>query len=246
MLDAGFPAGVVGGFTSRDGGVSAAPWDTLNLALHVDDDPAAVLVNRATLARRLGTDRVAFPEQVHGSNVALLADRAAVDPGHWAGGSGCDAVVTAVAGLAIGVLVADCMPVLVAEPAAGVVAAAHAGRRGLSTGVLAETIAAMVALGAAPARMTAVVGPAICGRCYEVPDGMRDEVDSAVPGTAARTRDGTPSLDLVAGAVRVLEAAGVSRVRSVGVCTAEDARYYSYRRDGVTGRFAGVIMLDRR
>jgi copper oxidase (laccase) domain-containing protein len=101
----------------------------------------------------------------------------------------------------------------------------------------------MVEVGADPARTTALIGPAICGRCYEVPAAMRDEVAAVVPATASETVLGTPSLDLVAGARALLEDAGVA-VTTSGVCTAEDDRFYSYRRDGVTGRFAAVVMVS--
>jgi YfiH family protein len=154
-----------------------------------------------------------------------------------------DALVTADAGLPIGVLVADCMPVLLSDPVAGVVGAAHAGRRGLVAGVLQATLQAMNGLGAEPSRTTAVIGPSICGCCYEVPEAMREEVAAAVPGTACETSAGTPGLDLVAGALGVLRKAGVDAT-AMGICTAEDDRFYSYRRDGVTGRFAGVVMLS--
>jgi YfiH family protein len=151
--------------------------------------------------------------------------------------------VTAVDGVPIGVLVADCLPVLLADAAAGVVGAAHAGRRGLAAGVLHATLDAMAGLGADPARTTAVVGPSICGRCYEVPAAMRDEVEASLPGSACETSAGTPGLDLVTGALKVLSDAGVT-ARATRICTAEDDRFYSHRRDGVTGRFAGVVMLS--
>ncbi|HVT19855.1 MAG TPA: peptidoglycan editing factor PgeF [Mycobacteriales bacterium] len=241
LLVAALP-GAVGGFTTRSGGVSAPPWDRLNLARHVGDDRAAVAANRdAVAAARFGGVAIAFPEQVHGRNVAVAARPAGND--EWPDGAGCDAVVTAVDGVPIGVLVADCMPVLFVDAAAGVVGAAHAGRRGLVAGVLPATLEAMTGLGADPARTIAVIGPAICGRCYEVPAEMRDEVGAAVPGTACATAAGTPGLDLPAGALGVLRAAGVT-AHSVGICTAEDERFYSFRRDGVTGRFAGMVMLS--
>ena len=230
--------GAVGGFTTRLGGASEAPYDSLNLALHVGDDRDSVLANR--FAARLVVAPTAFPEQVHGVGVAT-ADRPA-ELAQWPDGTGCDAVVTAVDGVPVGVLVADCMPVLLSDPVAKVVAAAHAGRRGLVAGVLQATLEAMAGLGADPTRTVAVIGPAICGRCYEVPAEMRDEVDAAVPGTACHTSVGTPGLDLVAGALGLLRGSGV-RASASGICTAEDDRFYSYRRDGVTGRFAGLVML---
>jgi hypothetical protein len=245
LLDPGLPAGVTGGFTSRAGGVSAQPWDELNLATHVGDQARHALANRKLVARRLKTSWVSYPQQVHGAGVLILGDD---QSGHRvvssARASGADAIVTALPGAAIGILVADCLPVLLADPANGVVGAAHAGRRGLVAGVLQATVAAMAGLGADPATTEAVIGPAICGRCYEVPPEMRDEVDAAVPGAASETRTGTPSLDLPAGALGVLEAAGLAEAFACGICAAEDERFYSYRRDGVTGRFAGVIVLD--
>jgi YfiH family protein len=123
-----------------------------------------------------------------------------------------------------------------------VVAAAHAGRRGLAAGVLTRTLAAMVELGADPGRVEAALGPAAGGCCYEVPAAMRDDVEAAVPGSAATTTWGTPALDLRAGAGQQLAALGVRDVRVVGGCTIEDPTLYSFRRDRVTGRFAGVVV----
>ncbi|HVV76617.1 MAG TPA: peptidoglycan editing factor PgeF [Mycobacteriales bacterium] len=243
LVDAKLPPGADAWFTSRAGGVSAPPWDGLNLALHVGDDPDAVYSNRVKVANRVGGG-VAFPEQVHGREVAVVDERG-TGPSliKGVGVSGVDALVTALPGVAIGVLVADCMPVLMADPVARVIGAAHAGRRGLEGGVLQATVAAMVDLGARPGQISAVVGPSICGHCYEVPLEMRDEVEAAVPGSACETASGTPGLDLPAGALAVLRAAGVE-ARATGICTGEDERFYSYRRDGVTGRFAGIVVID--
>jgi YfiH family protein len=238
LLDAGLPVGAAGWFTTRAGGVSPPPWDSLNLGAHVGDDVVRVRVNAERIVARLGVDGLNLPEQVHGVGVLVVE---AAGPGLRVHG-GADALVTRHQKVAIGVVVADCMPVLLADAAAGVVGAAHAGRRGLAAGVLQATLDAMTGLGAAPERIRAVIGPAICGRCYEVPAELRDEVDAAVPGTACETAAGTPGLDLPAGALRVLRDAGVA-VTSVGICTAEDPRFFSYRRDGVTGRFAGLVML---
>lgn len=238
VIDAELPVGVAACFTTRSGGRSEPPWDALNLAGHVGDEPSRVATNRALLAQHLGTSEVSFPEQVHGAQVQIVDAARTVDL------TGADALVTAEPGIAVGVLVADCMPVLLADPGHRVVGAVHAGRRGLAAGVLQATLDAMTGLGADRASTYAVIGPAICGRCYEVPADMRAAVSVAVPGTASETRSGTPALDLPSGAVGVLEAAGLARVISCGLCTAEDGRLYSYRRDGVTGRFAGVVMLD--
>ncbi len=236
---------MVGIFTTRAGGVSAGPWADLNLALHVGDEQRHVNANRDLLAAHLGTARVTFPNQEHGCAVMVI-DAAWPGPDDRIGADlpGADAVVTTRRNLAIGVLVADCIPVLLADADARVGAVAHVGRRGLVSGVLQATVAAMVDCGARPSAVVAVVGPGICGACYEVPMEMRAEVASVVPGTAATTRTGTPSLDLPAGAAEVLRRSGIEEVRPTGVCTFEDPRFYSYRRDGVTGRFAGVVVLQ--
>jgi hypothetical protein len=244
-IDAGLP-GAVSGFTTRAGGVSAPPWDRGNLALHVGDDPDRVGVNRQALAQHLGVPAVSFPHQVHGSVVQVVGPLAHSGDGGSEGWPEADAFVTAAPAVALGVLVADCVPVLLADARHGVIGAAHAGRRGLAQGVVQATVAAMVGLGAEPESTSAVVGPAICGRCYEVPEAMRDEVDLLVPGSAAETAAGTASLDLPTGAAGVLRAAGIDRVAVSGLCTATDDRFFSYRRDGVTGRFAGFVMRAPR
>ncbi len=214
--------------------MSVGRYASANLSGAVGDDPAAVATNRARLDRWAGRP-VVIHRQVHGTTVA-----AAAGPPIEA-----DAVVGG-PGDAVAVLVADCLPVLVADPVAGVVAAVHAGRRGLAAGVLQAAVGALVTRGADPAGMIAVVGPGICGRCYEVPAQLRAEVADLVPDTAATTRAGTPALDLPAGAVAVLRAAGVGSVRALRICTAEDARLFSHRGDGgaraATGRFAGAVV----
>jgi YfiH family protein len=226
--------------TTRAGGRSTGPFARFNLATGVGDDPAAVVANRARLARELGVP-VVFLAQVHGIGVVTVAQvRAPVA----ADVPGTDAAVTALPGVAVAVLAADCVPVLLADPQTGVVGAAHAGRLGAAAGVLPATIAAMAALGARPERLEALLGPAVCGACYEVPAAMRDEVSAALPGTAATTRRGTPSLDLRAGLHRQLTALGVARIGADPRCTMEDPTLYSHRRDGRTGRHAGLIWLD--
>lgn len=243
LLPAGLPAPARGGFTTRAGGVSVAPYGGLDLALHVGDDPVLVAHNRGLLATELGVaaGRLVHAEQVHGAGVATVAGPGRgpdVDPL-----PGVDALVTATPGLALVVLAADCLPVLLADVDAGVVGAVHAGRQGLAAGVLQQALAAMTALGAVPGRTSVVLGPAVCGRCYEVPVELAEQVEQQVPGSRASTRQGTASIDLAAGAEAVLRAAGVAAVTRVGGCTLERADFYSYRRDGRTGRHAGVIVL---
>ena len=240
LLDAGLPAPAAGWFATRAGGVSGPPWTGLDLGAHVGDDPAAVARNRALLAGAAGLPEgaLALMRQVHGAGVAV------VDGPRPDGVPDVDALVTTTTGLGLVVLAADCLPVLLADPGAGVVAVAHAGRQGLAAGVLQAALAVMHELGARPAGTTAVVGPAACGACYEVPAEMADEVEAAVPGSRATTRHGTASLDLTAGALGILRAAGVARAAAVGGCTLEQPeRWYSYRRDGVTGRHGGLVRL---
>jgi len=240
LLPAGLPAPADGGFTTRTGGVSAAPYHSLNLGLHVEDDPVRVQLNRTRAAAAAGVsvDALVFAAQVHGPKVAVVAAPAEVPV------SGVDGLVTATPGLCLMVLAADCLPVLLADPSAGVVAAAHAGRAGLVTGVLQATVAAMARLGATAAGTTAVLGPAACGRCYELPTALADQVDSAVPGSRSTTWQGTAGVDLAAGAAAVLRAAGVARLRTVGGCTIEQpGLFFSYRRDGVTGRHGALVRL---
>jgi polyphenol oxidase len=227
-------------FTGRDGGRSRAPYESLNLGAGVGDNPAAVTANRELAAMRCGLDRpgIAWMRQVHGSQVRY-ADRRwlAQDP------QPCDALYTDVPGLCLGVLVADCVPVLMADHDAGLAGAAHAGREGMVAGVIPALVGAMTAAGASPDRIRAVIGPAICGGCYEVPEPMRARVSADVPAASCQTRAGTPGLDIVAGVRAQLAAAGVAAIDQDARCTRESADLFSYRRDGTTGRFAGLVWL---
>jgi len=224
--------------TDRHGGGSASPYDGLNLADHVGDDPAAVAANRESVRAALsgGVALVAM-RQVHGTDVAVIDGPTDVPPE-------ADALVTAVPGLALMVLVADCAPVLLWDRRAGVIAAVHAGRRGLAAGVLPATLKTMAALGARADRIYAALGPSICPEHYEVPADMRADVETAAPGAAATTAAGAPALDIRAGLLAQLHAAGVRKGMVMPHCTAETPDYYSYRRDGTTGRFAGLVWRE--
>lgn len=229
-------------FTDRWGGVSAAPYGELNLGGAVGDDPAAVRANRERAAAGLGLDpaRVVWMNQVHGREVAVV-------DGPWGDDvdiPAVDAVVTARRGLPLAVLTADCTPVLLADPTAGVVAAAHAGRPGLVAGVVPAAVKAMIALGAQPSRIVAHTGPAVCGRCYEVPEEMRAEVSRSVPASWSETSWGTPAVDVTAGVHAQLDGLGVVDRHSSSFCTLESGDHYSYRRDRTTGRLAGYVWLD--
>jgi purine-nucleoside/S-methyl-5'-thioadenosine phosphorylase / adenosine deaminase len=224
--------------TDRRGGSSRPPYDGANLGGHVGDAVSDVEANRAALAGALGVDRehLVFMDQVHGATVVR------VDGPQASGAPEGDALVCATPGLALVVLVADCLPLLLADPDAGVVGVAHAGRRGLAVGVAERAVEAMVGLGASSGSIVARLGPSVCARCYAVPATMRDEVAAAAPGSASVDRHGQPALDIAAGVLGQL-APHCADLDVWPGCTREDADLFSHRRDGLTGRFAGVAML---
>jgi polyphenol oxidase len=221
-------------FTDRYGGVSAAPFDSLNLAIEGDDDQAAREENLRILLQDFAPgDALADLHQMHGCDVVAVdgpVDRAPAD-----------GLVTDRPGVVLMVRAADCVPVLLADADAGVAGAAHAGRAGLAAGVVPQTVRRMRDLGAHD--LTAWIGPHVCGACYEVPAQMQAEVGAVEPASVATTSWGTPSLDLGAGVRAQLERAGV-RVVDVARCTRESADLYSYRRDGRSaGRLAGLVRI---
>ncbi|MHB1873624.1 MAG: peptidoglycan editing factor PgeF [Streptosporangiaceae bacterium] len=239
--------------TDRFGGMSTGPFAELNLGYLVGDDPEAVRRNRERALARTGPGvrTLAWMRQVHGARVAYQP----ADPGQAGQARGApagpdardqeaDALFTDAREVALAVQVADCAPVLLADPAAGLIGAAHAGRPGMAAGVVPALVASMRAAGAEPARLHALIGPAICGRCYEVPEQMRSQVAALVPGSACVTSHGTAGIDLRAGLHGQLAALGVTAVRDDARCTAESPELFSYRRDGRTGRFAGLIWFS--
>lgn len=221
-------------FTDRHGGVSPPPYDSLDLSrTRTGSQSQDLSVNFERLARAFRVDDFVTMRQVQGADVAVVATLS--DPQPTA-----DALVTTVADVALCVRVGDCVPIVLADPDNGAVAVAHAGRRGVVAGVVAATVATMRSLGAG--RLTAWVGPHVCGDCYEVPAEMRREVACAVPAAFACTTKGSPSVDIGAAVTAQLTAASCLVVDR-SVCTLESADFYSYRRDGhSSGRFAGVVV----
>lgn len=222
-------------FTDRSGGVSAVPYDELNLAASSADDADATAENwRLLLADFAPNVRLADMHQVHGHDVGIVAEPVEGRPS-------CDALVSAQPDVVLAVRVADCVPVLIADVDAGVVAAVHAGRPGLAAGIVPAAVASMRALGARA--LTAWMGPYVCGACYEVPAAMQAAVGLVVPEAIATTSWGTPALDIGAGVRAQLAVAEVATV-DVSTCTRQSPALYSYRRDGDSaGRFAGLIRL---
>ncbi|HPF27674.1 MAG TPA: peptidoglycan editing factor PgeF [Steroidobacteraceae bacterium] len=242
------PAGVRAAFTLRTGGVSAAPYDSFNVASHVGDDTDAVARNRATLSTAAALPREpAWLQQVHGCGVVDL-DRTSWSPADPVQG---DASVTARAGQVCAIQVADCLPVLLAQWDGARVGAAHAGWRGLAAGVLEATVAAMRAGSPAAgstgghAGLVAWLGPSISQPHFEVGDEVRAAflAHSEAAGSAfLRNARGRWQCDLVALARQRLAAAGVTRIAGGGWCTyADREQFYSYRRDGQCGRMAALI-----
>ncbi|MEU5692526.1 peptidoglycan editing factor PgeF [Actinosynnema sp. NPDC020468] len=226
--------------TTREGGVSKGEFASFNLGDHVGDDPSAVEANRTRLARELGLPptRLVWMEQVHGRTVTVV-DGPVDSPAEAT-----DALVTDQPNLALVVLTADCVPVLLGDPESGVIAAVHAGRVGARVGVVPAALDAMISLGADKSRIEVLLGPAVCGPCYEVPAPMRDDVEKHLPGSATKSRKGTPALDLRAGLWQQLADAGVGKLGLDPRCTVEDRTLYSHRRDPGTGRLASVIWVE--
>ncbi|PSK91806.1 hypothetical protein CLV63_11987 [Murinocardiopsis flavida] len=206
-----------------------------NQAYGVGDAAALVDANRAEAAARFGfgAERIAWMNQVHGADVAVVA-------GPGLAGS-VDAMVSTSPDVVLAALAADCLPLVAAAPAAGVIAAAHSGRAGTAAGVATAMVRSMAALGAAPDGIVVALGPAICGSCYEVPSAMRDEVAAAVPEAASLTRWGSTGVDMRAAVAAQLRAAGVGQVIDDARCTLEDPELFSHRRDAPTGRMAGYV-----
>ena len=217
-------------FTDRLTGFSNAPFDRGNLALHVGDDPEIVASNRALVAQNF--PHLSFMSQVHGNTV--------VEVGANSPAPEADALITTTRELSLVVLVADCIPLLLWDESESVIAAVHVGRRGLVNEVALKTISAMRAL--THSTIHGMVGPSICGSCYEVDERTYNEVTHQIPESAANTKSGTLALDLPRG-LQVQLAAVEVEIANQTACTLEDERYFSYRRTRVTGRQAGIITL---
>jgi hypothetical protein len=225
------------GFFTRRGGVSEGPFASLNCSLFGRDDPALVMENRARAASALGVDLASLVglRQVHGTTVVPVRAPWPADAGPQA-----DALVTDRPGIALGIVTADCAPVLFADADAGVIGAAHAGWRGAVAGVLEATVAAMLRLGARRSHLTAVVGPCIAPASYEVGSEVREAVaaagDPVATLCAPARRPGHWQFDLPGLCLARLQAAGVAAAVWTGHDTlAEPALFFSHRRRTLAG-----------
>lgn len=242
-------AGVIAGFTDRHGGVSAPPYATLNLALHVGDDPARVAENRRRAAAAFGVryESLAGAEQVHGDAIGVVGP----PPASGTAVGKYDALVTATPGTTLVVFTADCLPVLLADPKRRVIAAVHGGRRSTLLGLVPKTVACLrERFGTNPRDLVVALGPAARGCCYEVGEVERAELAAFRPGdwreyAAPSGHAGHWLLDLTGLTRALLAAAGVpaAAVAVYGGCAITDPDYFSHRREGVTGRMGAFIAL---
>ena len=217
-------------FTNRLGGISQGVYSSLNLGDHVGDELAAVLANRQIIEKLHGP--VQFMNQVHGGRIVIIESVTDGQPT-------ADALVSGIPGVTLAVMVADCIPLLLISPQ--VVAAVHVGRRGLVNEIALKTLDLMREMGAQD--ISAIIGPAICGTCYEVSSEIFDEVVAQFPLASSKTNSGTYALDLPKALTAALMSNGVQSITDQKLCTVENHELFSYRRDGVTGRQVGLVSL---
>ncbi len=217
-------------FTNRLGGASSNQFTSLNLGDHVGDSPEIVAANRALISAKFGPTQ--YMIQVHGNRVAIIEEVTEEFPV-------ADALVTGIPGITLAVMVADCIPLLLQSK--GAVAAVHVGRKGLLNRVAEKAIDVMREISGE--KISAIIGPAICGKCYEVSPEIFSEVTSSHPESASHTAVNTPSLDLVTALIADLQKLGITEIDNQSRCTLEHEDLYSYRRDGATGRQVGLVWL---
>lgn len=239
------------GFTTRSGGVSQDPYASFNLGIHVGDDLRAVQENRRILERMFHSSLV-WMNQVHGDRIAD-ASSAREDNGSLNVGEA-DAIIVEVAGIPDGeslgavVMVADCTPLILIDSAGNRAAVAHVGRAGLELNIAGKVVTELLDRGSIASNIVAVIGPGICGRCYELPNEVVQRIENNFPGAQSTTSWGTPAVDIPSTLKIQLRNAGVNDVRVTDICTFESDDYFSHRAATklreTTGRFGGVVVLD--
>ena len=214
-------------FTARSGGVSTGAFSSLNLANHVGDESSSVEKNREILRKSISASQIQFMNQVHGNHVEVVSDLQRTEPT-------ADAMVTKEKGLALAVMVADCLPILI--DGGSVIGAVHVGRKGMSNKIIKNTVVKMKDSGGEDLKAT--IGPGICGNCYEVEEAMYKDLIKNFPSADGGFR----KIDIRRESTQQLIGLGV-KVENIEICTLEDEKYYSYRRNNQTGRQCGVISL---
>lgn len=261
VINADLGDDVVAFFTTRHGGVSRPPYRGTNLGRWVGDEAEKVLANREAVRLLAGLDEIVWQRGVHGREVLVVDSPQGRERRANGGELDLDALISRTPGIGVSALAADCVPVLLVARAAEAprshpgsqpddlrafsstaVAAVHSGRVGTLSEVVGAAVEALRGLGYA--EVQAAIGPSICGSCYEVPQVMQDAAEEVLPGIASLTRWGSPGLDLPGAIARQLDALGV-RHHSLNHCTFEREDVFSHRREGVTGRIAGVIATRR-
>lgn len=249
-VDIGADESVLVGFTSRHGGASGGDFASLNLGFHVADDPDDVASNRETLQLELDSD-IVWMSQIHGATIRNAADSTLGSRGYLSVGEA-DAIVVDKPSrgehVAAAVMVADCIPLVIADPVRTRGAVVHVGRAGLELRIAQKAVAELVRTGSRCEDLLAVMGPSICGRCYEIPAAMVESVATENPRARSETRWGTPALDLPEALEAQLEGVHVRRILRSSACTFENENYFSHRRASNagkhTGRFAGILRLQ--
>jgi YfiH family protein len=222
--------------TSRYGGISETPYDSLNLALHVKDNPKNVLVNRTRVSQKHNflVENLIYMEQTHSVNISIIKDCSVNRI------ENCDALITNVKNIPIMVMVADCIPILLYDPKKSVIAVVHAGRNGTFNEIAKKSVLKMVEVfGCETSDILVYLGASIHKCCYEV--GI--EIARLVDDKYSEKRDEKWYLDLHSMNVDQLDSVGIKNIEISSICTCCDKDYFSYRREGITGRFAGIMKL---
>jgi len=222
--------------SNRYGGVSKAPYESLNLALHVKDSPKDVLENRALLSKKHNfvLENLIYMEQTHSSNISIIKDSSINKI------KNCDALITNVKNIPLMVMVADCIPILVYDPKKEVIAVIHAGRNGTFNEISKKTIIKMKdEFGCLDDDILVHLGASIGLCCYEV----GEEIAQIVDDRFKEKRDKSWYLDLHSMNILQLKSIGIKNIEVSQTCTCCDKNYFSYRREGVTGRFSGLLMI---
>jgi YfiH family protein len=230
------------GFSDREGGVSPAPYDSLNVALHVGDKPKNVIENRVLLSEKFGFEikNLIYMDQIHSDNIEIITDAMQNKLPKT------DALITNEVNIPLMVMVADCIPILFYDPVKSVTGVAHAGRNGTFLSIAPKTINKMKKnFGCDPKDIYVTMGPSIKSCCYEVGKDLSDIAIESFGKKYVSEREGRYYLDLQRLNLDQLISSGVKseNIEISTICTSCDKNYFSYRRDGVTGRFAGVVML---